>query len=290
MSELQAVRKSIQVAYVNETGISSIFADPRRLKQILVNLLTNAVKFTPEKGHVALQINVDQDHDRVQLSVIDDGIGIASADLQKLFQPFVQVESQLNRSYEGTGLGLALVQKLTDLHGGSVQVESDGVPGRGSRFTVNLPWLKEMFEGPAATSGDSVANGEKERATAGLHPQRGSILLAEDNPANILTIAEYLESYGYEVTVAHNGLEALEQAEAINPNLILMDIQMPAMDGLEATRRLRANPRFATTPIIALTALAMPGDRERCLEAGANEYMSKPVSLKILRQTIESFL
>jgi CheY-like chemotaxis protein len=114
----------------------------------------------------------------------------------------------------------------------------------------------------------------------------GVVLLAEDNVANILTIAEYLESHGYSIVKAHDGLEAIERAEAHDPNAILMDVQMPVMDGMNAIRRLRANPRFATTPIIAITALAMPGDRERCLEAGADEYMSKPVNLKMLMKTI----
>jgi CheY-like chemotaxis protein len=116
------------------------------------------------------------------------------------------------------------------------------------------------------------------------------ILLAEDNPANILTIGEYLKDHGYQVLVAQDGFEVINMAEEANPDIILMDIQMPAMDGLEATRRLRANPRFDPIPIIALTALAMPGDRERCLEAGANEYMSKPVSLKDLAKNIRNFL
>jgi len=106
--------------------------------------------------------------------------------------------------------------------------------------------------------------------------------------ANILTVGEYLKDHGYGVVTAHDGLEAIEKAEEINPDIILMDIQMPAMDGLEATRRLKRNPRFASTPVIALTALTMPGDRERCLAAGANEYMSKPVSLKKLIMTIRA--
>ena len=108
--------------------------------------------------------------------------------------------------------------------------------------------------------------------------------------ANVLTIGEYLKSYGYRVITAHDGLETIEMVEKTKPDIILMDVQMPAMDGLEATRRLRANPRFASTPIIALTALAMPGDRERCLQAGANEYMSKPVSLKRLIRTVDNLL
>jgi CheY-like chemotaxis protein len=116
------------------------------------------------------------------------------------------------------------------------------------------------------------------------------ILLAEDNMPNILTIAEYLESYEYRVEVAHDGLEAIAKAEEVSPALILMDIQMPAMNGLQAIAHLRTNPRFALTPIIALTALAMPGNRERCLAAGASDYLSKPVSLKLLRNSIETML
>ena len=116
------------------------------------------------------------------------------------------------------------------------------------------------------------------------------VLLAEDNLANILTIGEYLEDHGYEIIYAHDGMEAIEKAETSHPNIILMDIQMPAMDGLEAIHRLRANPRFATTPIIALTALAMPGDRQRCLSAGANEYVSKPIHLQELVKMIGSWI
>ncbi len=288
----QATKKSITITYLQDGSISKIFADPRRLKQILVNLLSNAVKFTLEHGEVILQVNADLEQDLIKFSVIDNGIEIAVQDLRRLFQPFVQVDSGLNRQHEGTGLGLALVQKLTDLHGGSVQVESE--VGRGSRFTVSLPCLQE-----------EVTKLEKHESQP-MHPLRerdentevpveapahlGVILLADDNMSSILTIGEYLESHGYEVVVTHDGSEALKQAEAIHPDLILMDIQMPVMNGLEAIARLRGIVRFADTPIIALTALAMPGDRERSLLAGANEYMSKPVSLKQLVVMIKELL
>ena len=126
--------------------------------------------------------------------------------------------------------------------------------------------------------------------TASATGEHTTILLAEDNLANVLTIEEYLSDHGYKVVVAHNGVEAIAMAEKLPPNIILMDIQMPIMNGMEAIGRLRANSRFATTPIIALTALSMPGDRERCLEAGANEYLSKPVSLKGLIKTIGELL
>jgi signal transduction histidine kinase len=284
----QAMRKSIDVRYEEDKTVDKIHADPRRLKQVLVNLLTNAVKFTPENGMVTLQVRSDADRDLIQFSVIDTGIGIAREDLNKLFQPFSQVDSSLTREFEGTGLGLALVQRLTDLHGGSVEVESE--PGRGSRFTVSIPWRRDLVAEQEAIESSARPPGKKAEKTKAHSASLGTLLLAEDNMANILTIGEYLESHGYEVMNAQDGLQAIEMAEKINPKLILMDIQMPALDGLEAIRRLRKNPRFASTPIIALTALAMPGDRERCLEAGANEYMSKPVSLKALVKTMDDLL
>ena len=288
----QAVKKSITVTYIQDIAISRIFADPRRLKQILVNLLSNAVKFTSENGEVILQVNTDPEQDLIKFSVIDNGIGIAVEDLRRLFQPFVQVDSGLNRQHEGTGLGLALVQKLTDLHGGSVQVESE--VGKGSRFTVNLPCLQgevAKLEKPESQSAPPISEQAENTGVPVEAPlYLGLILLADDNMPSILTIGEYLESHGYEVVIAQDGLAAVMKAEAIHPDLILMDIQMPSMNGLEAIARLRGNARFADTPIIALTALAMPGDRERTLLAGANEYMSKPVSLKTLKQTIEDLL
>jgi signal transduction histidine kinase/CheY-like chemotaxis protein len=288
----QAVRKSLKLAYEDDKTSPRIHADPRRLKQALVNLLSNAVKFTPEHGTVSLEVNTDIEDDLVQFSVIDTGVGIAEEDLQRLFQPFAQVDSSFNRQFEGTGLGLVLIKRLTDLHGGSVHVESE--PGRGSRFTINVPWgrllvaQQEVIE----TGGEPVAGKETQKPSASLDKstEKGMVLLAEDNAASTLTVSEYLESHGYRIVNAHDGEEAVEKALEANPDIILMDIQMPVMDGLEAIRRLRADSRFDSTPIIALTALAMPGDRKLCLEAGANEYMSKPVSLKKLVKTISKML
>jgi CheY-like chemotaxis protein/anti-sigma regulatory factor (Ser/Thr protein kinase) len=278
--------------YQNELSISSISADPRRLKQILINLLTNAVKFTPERGQVTLEVKTNPEQDRIAFSVIDTGIGIAPEDLHRLFQPFVQLDSRLQRQYQGTGLGLSLVQKLTDLHGGSVEVESE--LAQGSRFTIYLPLELETTAPAEGTEPNSELSShqpkEKDPATFREVETRGTILIAEDNAANILTIADYLESHGYKIVLAQDGAEAIEKAQLATPDIILMDIQMPRMDGLEAMRRLRSDSHFASTPIVALTALAMPGDRERCLEAGATEYMSKPVSLKTLVKTIDELL
>ena len=289
----QAIKKSITVTYQNDTSIASISADPRRLKQILINLLSNAVKFTPDRGAVTLKVEARPEQDLILFSVIDTGIGIAAEDLERLFQPFVQLDSTLNRQFEGTGLGLTLVQKLTDLHGGSVEMQSE--PGQGSRFTVHLPLGLEGSESgaavpPAGEPAEEKPFEEKDQTAHSAEPVRYTVLIAEDNAANILTIADYLESHGYEIVIAYDGAEALEKADQTQPHIILMDIQMPVMSGLEAIAQLRKDPRFAATPIIALTALAMPGDRERCLQAGATEYMSKPVSLKTLANTIANLL
>jgi PAS domain S-box-containing protein len=281
-----ALKKLISVEYHSEKVISGIYADPQRLKQILINLLTNAVKFTPEKGKVSLDVSTNEERDQILFSVTDTGIGIASEDLKKLFKPFTQLDSSLARQYTGTGLGLALVEKLTELHGGSVRVESE--LGKGSRFTIALPLnLQELTYRSRSMDYEGVA---PDSVIASPHSQQGIILLAEDNAINAAMLADHLEEYGFEILRAENGEEALLKAAQRIPTAILMDIQMPKMDGLEAIRRLRADARFASTPIIALTALAMPGDRERCLEVGANEYLSKPVSLRLLVKTIQRLM
>jgi signal transduction histidine kinase/DNA-binding response OmpR family regulator len=410
-----ALKKNIKILFNLDHSLAVIRADARRLKQILVNLLSNAVKFTPERGQVGLEVTVEPERETIHFTVWDTGVGIAPEHLSWLFKPFMQIDSTLSRQYEGTGLGLALVYRLTELHRGSVSVTS--TPERGSRFTVSLPWdsslessrkpepvavildtsmfqkilviedspvevehltrylnelniqvvvypqakgagakvielqpdiilldlllsgvsgwdiLKQLKDDPrtkdipviiisvvdeqsqglalgaagylvkpisrkqlqymlgrvaylqAETHQASVVSPEaEEKAASPL------ILLAEDNETTIETLADYLEDKGYRLVIARNGLEAIERAQEECPALILMDIQMPKMDGLEAIRYIRADAQLNHIPIIALTALAMSGDQERCLAAGADVYMSKPVSLKNLVSLIESHL
>ncbi len=282
----EAHKKQLTVSTDFDPSVATIQADVRRLKQILVNLLSNAVKFTPAGGAIGLQVTGDAEQGVVRFSVWDTGIGIAPEQMDRLFQPFVQLDSSLARQHTGTGLGLVLVHRLTDMHGGSVAVESE--PGKGSRFTVSFPW-RQGYNGKERE--------EQEEPFTPLPPpplptspsRSLSILLVEDNEANLQMTADYLTGMGYRVLVARGGAEAVEQAVEQRPDLILMDIQMPGVDGLEATRRIRAHAELADTPIIALTALAMPGDRERCLAAGANGYLSKPVGLKGLMHAIETF-
>ncbi len=277
----QAVKKDLQINLEMDPRAPTLQADMRRLKQVLVNLLGNAVKFTPAGGKVTLIVRARPEQEMLDFQVIDTGIGITPADQKRLFAPFVQIDSSLSRQYEGTGLGLALVKRMVDLHRGTVSVTS--APGQGSCFTVSLPWH------PA----NAPAHPETPRPEAPFVsptlPQ-GTLLLVEDNEVNILTIVEYFERLKYTVIVAHNGMEALEKARERIPTVILMDIQLPDMNGLEAIRHLRADSRFASTPIIALTAMAMSGDRERALAAGANDYVSKPASLKELSQKIIELL
>ncbi len=233
-------------------------------------------------GKVKLEVTVDEAAGVVRYEVEDTGIGIAAADLPRLFQPFTQLDSTLSRHHEGTGLGLALVSRLTALHGGSVTVESE--LGKASRFTVTLPHQ------PSARP-DKTPPEPNRRVVNERHAAQGTrILLAEDNEVNIAAFSDYLTAKGYDLTVARNGRQALELVAEIRPHLILMDIQMPEMDGLQTMVQLRATPEFRLTPLIALTALAMPGDRERCLAAGANEYLTKPISPKRLVEVIQTLL
>ena len=295
----QALKKQLQLALHLDDQRAIMHADAKRLKQMLVNLLSNAVKFTEAGGRVSLEVQTDAEAGVVRFSVEDTGIGMHPEGMERLFQPFIQLDSSLSRQHEGTGLGLALVRRLAELHGGSVTVASE--LGKGSRFTIALPYappepmatqhlasafpLVEEHALHLEVAGPEMAR--VGRPSAAPRPANGRILLVEDNEINIIAIGTYLQDLGYHVVVARNGREALASVGEARPDVILMDIQMPEMEGLEATRQLRTQPAYARLPIIALTALAMPGDRERCLAAGANEYLTKPVSLKGLVAIIQ---
>jgi PAS domain S-box-containing protein len=254
--------------------------DERRLKQVLVNLLGNAVKFTPPGGAIDVEAAADEARGEVRIAVSDTGPGIPAEARARLFRAFVQLDARLAREHEGSGLGLVLVDRLVALHGGHVELESE--PGRGSRFTVVLPWVRRD---PDATSPGGRRPGAREVPRphpAEALPDGVRVLLVEDNETQRDLFAEALMARGFRVAVARDGAEALEMAEALDPDLVVMDVQMPGMDGLEATRRLRETPALRETPVLALTALVMPGDRERCREAGVDEYLAKPVSLEAL--------
>lgn len=281
----QALQKRIQIEVNIQPRLPELFVDERRIRQVLINLLDNAVKFTPEGGKITLKVTRETCvQNIICIAVIDTGIGIDQENLKQLFQPFIQVDSALNRQYNGTGLGLALVKRLVEMHGGKVQVSSE--IGIGSCFTVDLPCHHGCEFSP-----EFVKPGSPELNTVTETVEHSPlILLAEDNEASIFTISGYLETIGYRIILAKNGQEAIALTKAQLPHLILMDIQMPGVNGLEAIKQIRLDPNFINVPIIALTALAMPGDKEKCLAAGANDYLPKPVKLKQLANIIKKFL
>lgn len=285
MVKQPAAQNGLNVSFSIASDIGLMRVDGRRVKQMIVNLLGNAVKFTPIGGRVGLEVS-REDADSIRFTVWDTGIGIPTDKLEKLFKPFVQLDSSLSRPYEGTGLGLALVYDLAQMHGGQVGVESQ--IGKGSRFFFIIPQRSQLvdsvdgftpFAQPSSLEGPEDTQDKQKR-----------ILLAEDNPTNMMVTFDFLEAHGFQVVTAVSGLEAVENTHVHKPDLILMDIQMPGINGLEAIRRIREIPEFTAVPVIALTALAMAGDRERCIEAGANEYLPKPVKLKELLKEIERLL
>jgi PAS domain S-box-containing protein len=297
----QAFEKQIQLHTQLPIDLESVFVDERRLRQVLINLLNNAVKFTNQGGVVTLSVSVRAelltDHPTadcgLRFSISDTGIGISRDDLPKLFQPFIQLDSNLNRKYNGTGLGLMLVKQLVELHGGSVTIDS--TVGEGSCFTVLLPQPDLVMSAtdliPSSNAIDSsvLVKAVPDRLASAI-PRAQRILLVEDNAVNINTFSSYLNAKGYQLILAYNGREALTLTASELPDLILMDIQMPDMDGLVAIDRLRQQPQYDQIPIIALTALATAGDRDKCLAVGANRYLTKPVKLRELHQTIQECL
>jgi signal transduction histidine kinase/CheY-like chemotaxis protein len=283
----QAINKQIQIESCLPQSIGHILVDERRVCQILINLLNNAIKFSANHGQVSLKVQIETPsinpniHETyLSFAVSDNGIGIAEEDLSKLFQPFVQLDSNLNRKYEGTGLGLVLVKQIAELHGGFVQVDSK--LNQGCCFTVMMPQphLSSLVANHAPACNIVVAD----------HTVSHLILLAEDSEININTFSSYLTAKGYQIILARNGYEAIALTHSHQPDLILMDIQMPDMDGITAIQHIRQQPSSQHIPIIALTARTLTKDREKCLAADANEYLTKPVKLRELHQTIQEHL
>ncbi|MEJ5247050.1 MAG: ATP-binding protein [Caldilinea sp.] len=274
-----AEQKRLQISVQRDERVGAIQADRLRVKQILVNLLSNAVKFTPEGGSVGVEILGAPEREQVQFVVWDTGVGIAEEDMPLLFKPFVQIDNELSQQNVGSGLGLALSQRLARQHGGDILVESK--PGVGSRFTLELPWK------PSDVSAVAVA-AEKQAAVQASAPQRRRlVLLAEDNEANVYALSEYLSMYGVPVVVARTGPEALDLTIRERPGLVLMDINLPRLDGLEVIRRLRAVDQFVDLPIAVITALS--GDNERLRQSGANHFLNKPIDLAELDRLLDQY-
>ncbi|MDH3420093.1 MAG: ATP-binding protein [Gammaproteobacteria bacterium] len=254
-----------------------LVADRTRLRQILTNLLTNAVKFT-SNGSVSLEIESDVRSQMIRFTVTDTGIGIAPEKVSTLFEPFRQADETITRRFGGTGLGLAISARLAKLLGGTLVCESE--PGSGSRFVLEVPLRTQQ-----ATSGESKADLSNAGPLEFGLGQHGRVLIVEDTADLRKLMVCFCEGLGLEAETASDGAEALERlAEGASFKAILMDMQMPVMDGYSATRELRANGYGGL--VIAMTAHAMSGDREKCLDAGCDDYLAKPVSVASLRSLL----
>jgi len=275
-----ADKKDLVVRGVPVTGTIDCLANEIRVQQVLVNLLANAVKFTPRGGIVA--VSVVEGGAQVRVDVKDTGIGISAADRAQLFQPFTQVGA---RQVEGTGLGLSISRRLVELMHGTISVTSE--PGQGSTFSFTLPRTGAVATlvapgtgAPAATpivSGPVSDGVTMSNDLPGPGEAHGSVLLIDDNEMNRRVVGALLRPVGYDVQEAANAEDGMEWAFAHRPDVILMDIRMPGIDGIEATEILASDRRTGGIPVIALSAQAMPGDRERALRAGCVAYVTKPI-------------
>ncbi|MBL8216692.1 MAG: response regulator [Bryobacterales bacterium] len=280
----RALEKGITLSLEWKRGTPRyVRGDPSRIRQVLMNLAGNAIKFT-ERGNVHIVAGRDASEpagDRILFSVVDTGIGIDAATAERLFRPFTQADSATTRKFGGTGLGLAISRQLVELMGGEIGVRSE--PGKGSTFWFYLPL-------PLAESKPVTAlPGHPARVASPLH--QGNVLLVEDNPVNARVALRLLQKLGHRVTAVSNGREALEVTRSVTFDLILMDLQMPEMDGYQATLEIRRRERGARhTPIVALTASAMECDREHCVRCGMDDFLPKPLDAERLAETVGRWL
>jgi PAS domain S-box-containing protein len=290
----QAQGKALELLIELDAALASpaLHGDPQRIRQCLANLLGNAIKFTA-RGQVELRVRVVHQADGYVLTrfeVRDTGIGIAEQDLQQLFEPFMQVDTSLTRSFGGAGLGLSIVKRFVEHMGGRVGVNS--TVGTGSTFWFELPLTHGAYTRPAIAALAVATATPTQRVRVSTRPlsveYAGSVLLVEDNVVNQKVAQQFLKRLGCEVVIAANGAEALEMYRADTFRLILMDLQMPVMDGFTATTLIRkqqgANDQ---TPIVALTANAMAGEFERCMAAGMADFLTKPLNVERLRAVLD---
>ena len=286
----QASQRRQTFTVENHVQHENVLADPNRLNQVLMNILSNAVKYTPQGGHIRLEVEElthTEHYAKYRFVVQDDGIGMSAVYQKTLFEPFTREEKSGTNRVQGTGLGMAITKSIVDLMGGTIHVES--APGKGSRFEV-------VLEFPIDAEADKVqtASALPEEAEA-VSPLSGmKFLCAEDNAINAEILEMLLETKGASCTICSNGQEIVDAFASVKPgeyDMILMDVQMPVMDGLEATRRIRngENPLGRTIPILAMTANAFLEDMQKSKEAGMDEHLSKPVDIAALEQTVKRF-
>ena len=263
-----AGRKGIELSVLVEPEDLTVYADKAKVKQVLYNLLSNAIKFTPEAGSVFVDGKLRQEAQDLLVSVTDTGVGIPAEHIDKIWGEFYMVQGE-HQVQKGTGLGLALVKRLVELHGGAVTVTSQD--GKGTTFTFTVP----LQAGQGAAAGDQLSK---------------LILVVEDNPSNLELTRMVLNGGGFRVESATDGQEGLLKAKELQPALILMDLQLPGLTGLDVTRALKSDPDTAEIKVVALTANAMKGVREEALQAGCAGYITKPIDVKRFVRDVTEFL
>jgi signal transduction histidine kinase/ActR/RegA family two-component response regulator len=298
VSAIVARSKQLQLSSsIDDKVPRRVRGDPHRLMQVLTNLIGNAVKFT-EHGWVKVAVGVEDDADSaavLRFEISDSGIGISQAGRRRLFQPFSQLESATTKRHGGTGLGLAISAQLVEMMGGQIGVDSE--IGVGSTFWFTARFGKVAADGRAVgNDGNREAPASQPTTTLPALPQNAApgvarILLVEDNPVNQMVAARQIEKLGYAVKTASGGHDALDALAADRFDVVLMDCQMPGMDGFEATAEIRRREASGEhTVVVAMTAYAMEGDRDRCIAAGMDDYLPKPVTLDSLRAMLERWI
>lgn len=289
INTVRADEKEISLTCHYDSSLPEVFlGDSNRLKQVLMNLISNAIKFT-DQGLVAIKASanaIEGDICQVEIKISDSGIGIPADKRESIFSKFSQADSSITRKYGGTGLGLPIAKTLVELMGGTISLDSD--IGKGSTFIIRLP----------ITVSDGVSEEKKDEQL--IKPQATAfdndtpcVLLVEDSPPNVFVASIILENLGYRFEVANNGEEALEKIHRKTFDIILMDVQMPGLDGFSTTQLIRqheAEKKIRHTPIIGVTAYALSGDKEKCLRVGMNDYLSKPFNPDVLEVKIKHFL
>lgn len=275
---MKAEQKHLELSSTINHGVPDyIYGDAERLKQVLINLLGNAVKFTPQ-GRISVKVMLEkEDHSLLVFTVTDTGIGIDPKQLNEIFEPFAQIDSFMTRRHEGTGLGLAISRRIIDMMGGEIYAESDGKSGSSFTFTIRL---KKTVSAP---------NQEIYMHKPPI-AREANILLAEDNHINQLVLTKTLEKMGHKVTTVSNGIDAVQATRKEMFDLILMDLHMPIMNGFDAMKMIKEELMECSPPIIAVTANALKGDREKCLTEGMDEYISKPVKREVVQKLLNQFV
>ena len=287
LMESKASEKGVEFKVVTSNDLpSQICTDPTRLKQCLINLANNAIKFT-EQGHVYVNVSLQENNHKpfIQFDVEDTGIGISAEKQESIFEPFTQADGSTTRKFGGTGLGLTITKQLAELMGGTLTLTSE--EGKGSVFSLLIPAGVDVENQQDLDISDPSDNSDITQDTENADFS-GNILVAEDDRTNQMLITTLLEKIGFKTTLAENGNIAVEKAMSHEFDMIFMDMQMPNMNGYEATQALR--DEGFSTPIIALTANAMKSDKDKCIEAGCDDYLSKPIAQEELRRILKKFV